>query len=360
MKYPIYIPEITLKEKENVIDCLDTTWISSKGKYIQQFEQKIANYIGVKKAISIHNGTVALHLALLSSGIKKGDEVIVPDFTYIATANAVLYIGAKPVLADVDPKTWNITANNIKSAITKKTKAIITTDIYGLPPEMDDIIKIAKKHNLIVIEDAAESLGAVYKNRMAGSLADIATLSFFGNKTITTGEGGMVLTNNQEIAEKAAKIKNQGISETIIYFHDILGYNYRMTNIQASIGCAQIERISSILARKQNIYYKYKENLEDYVIFQKINKHFKSSHWMVGFLLKDKKQRDGLIKYLADFEIETRPFFYPVHKMPFYKTKNNPISTDLSERGICVPSYPMLNEEDINYITSKIIKYITC
>jgi len=359
MKYPIYIPEITGTEKDYVNDCIDSTWISSRGKYIGQFEKIVADYVGVKHAVSMHNGTVALHVALLAHSIGKGDEVIVPDFTYIATANAVLYAGAIPVLIDVDKYSWNITSEKIERAITSKTKAIIVADIYGLPADMDGINSLAKKYGLLVIEDAAESLGGSYKGRKAGSLADIATLSFFGNKTITTGEGGMVLTNDDSIAALAGKIKNQGNAETKRYFHDILGYNYRMTNIQAAIGLAQMERIDSILKRKQRIYRDYFNRLHQFVEFQKHDDNIISSNWMIGFLLENKAQRDALMKYLERFEIETRPFFYPVHAMPFYPDVDNRVTKQLSDRGISVPSFPMLSEEDVDYICAKIIAYLS-
>ncbi len=359
MKYPVYIPEITEREKQLVSNCMESTWISSKGEYLENFEKIVSEYTGVKHAIAVHNGTVALHVALLAHSIGAGDEVIVPDFTYIATANAVLYTGAIPVLLDVDPHSWNITAEIIEKAITAKTKAIIIVDIYGLPPDIDEINALADKHGLLVIEDAAESIGATYKSRMAGSLADIATLSFFGNKTITTGEGGMILTNEDRVAELAGKIKNQGNSLTERYFHDILGYNYRMTNIQAAIGLAQMERISSIIERKQMINDQYRKQLQNLVRFQRVDTDRTSSNWMLGFLVKNKKQRDGLMNHLSGLEIETRPFFYPVHVMPFYKDINNPVSEDLSERGISIPSYPMLSTEDIDYISSQIINYLT-
>ncbi|MEN8224426.1 MAG: DegT/DnrJ/EryC1/StrS family aminotransferase [Bacteroidota bacterium] len=358
MKYPIYIPEITATEKEYVSDCLESTWISSKGKYISQFEEKVATFSGVKHAIAVHNGTVALHLSLLVNGIGNGDEVIVPDFTYIASANAILYVGAKPILADVDPDTWNITASTIKKLISPKTRAIIVTDVYGLTPDMNEINKLAKENDLIVIEDAAESIGASYKGRRAGSLADISIFSFFGNKTISTGEGGMVLTNNDTIASLLRKLKNQGNSNTIRYYHDVLGYNYRMTNIQAAIGLAQMERINHILERKANINEYYRNHLKSYARFQRVDDGYISSNWMVGFLVEDIKQRDELMASLEADGIETRPFFNPVHTMPFYDEYNNPVSVELSHRGISVPSYPMLNKEDIDYISSRIINFL--
>lgn len=355
MKYPVYIPEITETEKRYVMDCLDSTWISSRGEYIHRFESMISRYTGANHAVALHNGTVALHLALLAYGIGEGDEVIVPDFTYIATANAVRHANATPVLADVDPGTWNVTAGSVEKVLTRKTKAIITTDIYGTPPEMDPILELAARHHLTVIEDAAESLGASCKDRMAGNLGHAATLSFFGNKTITTGEGGMFLTNDPDIAKKAALLKNQGNSETVRYFHDLLGYNYRMTNIQAAIGCAQMERIESILARKRAIQAQYEKLLGDHVVFQHIPPDIRSSYWMVSILVGNRKIRDGLMASLETEGIETRPFFYPVHQMPFYNRANNPVSFDISGRGLCLPSSPLLREEDIQHIASRIL-----
>ena len=356
MKYPVYIPEITEKERKYVNECLDSTWISSKGKFIEKFENLVASFTGVKNAIAVCNGTVAIHVILEAYGIGKGDEVIIPDFTYIATANAVKYTGAKVVFADVDLRSWNITVEKISSCATSNTKAVIVTDIYGTPPEMDEIREYCIENKFILIEDAAESLGGMYKNKMAGNLADAATLSFFGNKTITTGEGGMVLTNQDDIAKKLRKLRNQGNSEQVRYFHDILGYNYRMTNIQAAIGCAQMERIESIINRKKKIYELYKNELDGLVRFQKISEYIKSSYWMVSFTLGDKFLRDKLMNFLLTEGIETRPFFYPVSQMPFYENSINPNSEKLSETGLNVPSYPTLSNEDVKWICSIIRK----
>lgn len=358
MKYPVYIPEITQKEKEYVNECLETTWISSKGAFIEKFEKSVASFVGVDYAIAVCNGTVALHLALEVYNIGPGDEVIIPDFTYIATGNAVKYTGAEVVLADVDLLSWNITVEHLEKCLTSKTKAVIVTDIYGTPPEMDLIQEFCKKNKLILIEDAAESLGASYKTIMAGNLGDIATLSFFGNKTITTGEGGMLLTNNTEIARKLKKLRNQGNSDEIRYYHDILGYNYRMTNIQAAIGFAQMERLKSIIERKRNIYDVYYNQLKDFVQFQKIPEYIKSSYWMVSFTFAENIDKNKIMNKLLKDGIESRPFFLPVHKMPFYNEYINLNTIKLSESGINVPSYPTLSEKDISWICSKIKKYL--
>lgn len=358
MKYPIYIPEITDTEKRLVNDCLDSTWISSKGKYIEIFEETVAKFIGSKYAVAVSNGTVALHLALLAYDIGNGDEVIVPDFTYIATANSVLYVNAKPIFADVDPKTWNISLESIREKITINTKAIIIADIYGTPPEIDEIRKLAKKNNLILIEDAAESLGAIHHDVKAGNLGEIGTLSFFGNKTITTGEGGMIITNNYKKYQLLKKMRNQGNSDNIRYFHDILGYNYRMTNIQAAIGVAQMSRIDNILLRKREIQKWYNEELNGRVTFQKIPPRTESSYWLVSILIETEEIRNGLMCFLEKEGVETRPFFKPISSMPYFQQCDNKIAYNLSKLGLNLPSYPTLNKKDVKYICDIIKKYI--
>ena len=354
MKFPIYIPEITDEEKKMVNDCLDSTWISSRGKYIEMFEDNISKYVGSKYAVAVSNGTVALHLALVSHNIGFGDEVIIPDLTYIATANSVLYVNAKPIFADVDPETWNISPKTIIDKITPNTKAIIVADLYGTPVEINEIKHIAQKNNIVLIEDAAESLGATHHNMKAGNLADIGTLSFFGNKTVTTGEGGMVITNDYEKYKLLKKLRNQGNSDSIRYYHDILGFNYRMTNIQAAIGVAQMSRIDNTLLRKRNIQKWYEEELKSCVTFQKIPDEINSSYWIVSILLETEKIRDDLMIYLEKKGVETRPFFKPMSSMPYFKKCNNRIAYRLSELGLSLPSYPSLKKENIKFICTLI------
>lgn len=358
MKYPIYKPFLKGNEKKYVDDCMNSEWISSQGQYVELFEQAVADYIGVKYGIAVFNGTVALQLALMALGIGDGDEVLVPDFTYIASANAVLHVGAKPVLVDVDSRSWNINFQEIQQNITNRTKAILTADIYGMPADYNSLRKFAKQHGLLIIEDSAESFGANYYKKKAGSLGDIATLSFFGNKTITTGEGGMVLTDNSDYAEIAMTVKNQGNSKSRRYFHDVLGYNFRMTNIQAAIGLAQVEQADRILSRKAKIFSIYRHRLSVYFTFQEQNEYINSSFWMVGFLCENGAESAELEKYLRIKGIDTRPFFIPIHQMPFYQDKNNPVSIDLSQRGLCMPSYPDLTDQDIYYICDEIESFI--
>jgi perosamine synthetase len=355
-KFPVYQPSLKGNEKKYVDDCLDSTWISSKGKYIKLFEDSFSKFTDIKNSVAVSNGTVALHLALLALGIGDEDEVIVPTFTYIASVNAIKYVNAKPVFVDSDPQTWQIDSLKIREKITKKTKAIIAVHIYGHPCDMKQIKKIAEEFKLYIIEDCAEAIGSYYDNKHAGSFSDISTFSFFGNKTITTGEGGMVCTNNKHLEEMVIRLKGQGLATGKEYFHDIVGYNYRMTNICAAIGIAQLERITEILLEKDRIIAEYRQALKNVPvnIHQEVG-NVKHSYWMFTILVASEKEKTELRAYLAENGIETRPAFHPVHTMPMYIDGNTyPVAEDLGKRGINLPSYPDLSNNDIRFITSKI------
>jgi perosamine synthetase len=355
-KFPVYQPSLKGNEKKYVDDCLDSTWISSKGKYIKLFEDSFSKFTDIKNSVAVSNGTVALHLALLALGIGDEDEVIVPTFTYIASVNAIKYVNAKPVFVDSDPQTWQIDPLKIREKITKKTKAIIAVHIYGHPCDMKQIKKIAEEFKLYIIEDCAEAIGSYYDNKHAGSFSDISTFSFFGNKTITTGEGGMVCTNNKHLEEMVIRLKGQGLATGKEYFHDIVGYNYRMTNICAAIGIAQLERITEILLEKDRIIAEYRQALKNVPvnIHQEVG-NVKHSYWMFTILVASEKEKTELRAYLAENGIETRPAFHPVHTMPMYIDRNSyPVAEDLGKRGINLPSYPDLSNNDIRFITSKI------
>jgi perosamine synthetase len=355
---PVSRPALIGKEKEYIMDCLESSWISSNGKYIELFEKGFAEYIGIKHALSCCNGTVALHLALLALGIGLGDEVIVPTLTFVATANAVRYTGGTIVLADSEPDTWNIDSEKIEALITKKTKAIIPVPLYGHPCDMDAIIEIAKKHGLYVVEDAAEALGARYRGRMCGSIADISTYSFYGNKTLTTGEGGMVVTNNDELAANVRLFKGQGMDPKRRYWFPVVGYNYRMTNIEAAIGLAQLENIEKFLAKRRQIAEWYNENLkgirgitlpieQDYAVH---------SYWMYSILVEKDygKSRDDTMAMLAENGVETRPVFYPMHVMPVYKEDSDRLkcAEEIASKGINLPTFYELEEDDVRYIAT--------
>ena len=356
--FPVYKPYLIGNEKKYVMECLDSTWISSKGKFINEFETKFAEYLGVKFAASVSNGTVALHVALLSLGIGNGDEVIVPTFTYIASVNAITYTGALPVFVDSDAKSWQMSLEDTRKKITKKTKAILAVHLYGHPCEIIELKKIADEHNLFLIEDTAEALGSKYNGKNVGTFGDISTFSFFGNKTITTGEGGMVITNNPDYHKKTVNLKGQGLADHREYWHDVIGYNYRMTNICAAIGIAQLENIDEIIKKKREIASWYKLGLKGSPIdlHDEVNSVFFSTYWMVSILTENENKRDKLREHLSLHGIETRPAFNPVHLMPMYANDNQyfPVAEDLGKRGINLPSYPGLNEDDVKYICKTI------
>ncbi|WP_417559353.1 DegT/DnrJ/EryC1/StrS family aminotransferase [Marinomonas sp.] len=357
---PIYQPLLTGNEKKYVNDCLDSNWISSKGKYVQEFERKFAEYNQVKYATTVSNGTVALHLAMVALGIGLDDEVIVPTLTYIASVNTIAYTGASPVFVDSDKDTWQINPEDVKRKITPKTKAIMVVHLYGHPCDMDAIMAIANEHNLFVIEDCAEAFGSKYKDQYVGTFGHISTFSFFGNKTITTGEGGMVVTNDQTLYQRCVHFKGQGLAEHRQYWHDVIGFNYRMTNICAAIGLAQLEQADDFIAKKRQIAEWYKDGLKDLpLVVHQESAGCLHTYWMVNIVLEDDRQRDPLREHLADAGIETRPMFYPVHTMPMYSQKfqRHPVAEDLGWRGINIPSWPGLSENDVKLVCKQIKDY---
>lgn len=354
---PVYQPSLTGNEKKYVNDCLDSTWISSKGKYIQEFEKAFSEKLNVNYSTTVSNGTVAIHLALIALGISEGDEVIVPTLTYIASVNAISYTGATPVFVDSEYATWQMSAADIREKITDKTKAIMAVHLYGQACEMDEIMNIAREYGLFVIEDCAEAFGSKYKDKYVGTFGDVSTFSFFGNKTITTGEGGMVVTNDRTLYERCIHFKGQGLAAHRQYWHDVIGYNYRMTNICAAIGLAQLEQSDSFIARKKEIAQIYKKNLEGVpVVFHEESPNSVHTYWMVSILAKDANERESLREFLASRDIETRPLFYPVHTMPMYSQKfqKHQVAEELGWRGINIPSFPSLTDEEIVYITNAI------
>lgn len=360
---PVAEPDLNGNELAYVKDCVKSGWISSAGGYIKKFEDKFAEYCQVKYATSTSNGTTALHLALSALGIKEGDEVIMPNLTFIATANTVRYCGATPVFIDIDEKTWNIDPSKIEEKITDKTKAIIPVHLYGNPCDMDAIIRIAKKHNLLIIEDCAEATGAEYKDKKVGSFGDIACFSFYGNKIITTGEGGMCVTNSKELIDKMNLFKNHGMNPKKRYWHDVIGFNYRMTNIQAAIGLAQLERIEEFIKiRRQNasFYNSLLRNIKGIQI--PIEKEgTKNVYWMYCIVLEENanfSNRDELMNELEKQGIDSRPFFYTMSKMPPYMSNETiPVSEKVSSKGINLPSSTRLTQEEIAKI-AKAIKII--
>ncbi|MFT7612549.1 MAG: perosamine synthetase [Parvicellaceae bacterium] len=348
MKYtPIAEPALSSKELEYLTDAFLSTWISSSGKYINKFEADFSSYSECEFGVATSNGTVAIHLALEALGIGEGDEVIVPDLTFAATINAVLHANATPVVVDVDPIRWTIDPAEIEKAITSKTKGIIPVHIYGQPCEMDKIMQIAKTHNLSVIEDCAEAHGATFKGRKIGSFGDVATFSFFGNKIITTGEGGMCTTNSEELNKKMRVLRDHGMDPNRRYWHDVVGYNYRMTNLQAAIGCAQLERIDEIISNRYTIESKYKEALKgiEWVQWQTNFNDSEKVVWLVSAVL-DGKNREDVFEALSNERIDVRPFFYPLSDMDIYKSYvfSCKVSKALSVVGFNLPTV-----EDVDF-----------
>jgi perosamine synthetase len=362
IKYPVYQPVLSGNEKKYVNECLDSTWISSKGKFVNAFEEKFADYLGVGHATGVCNGTVALHLALVALGIGKGDEVIVPTLTYVASVNAISYTGAKPVFVDSLQDTWQMDPEDVQQKITSNTEAIMCVHLYGHACEMDTLKKIADEHDLFLIEDCAEAIGSKYKNQHVGTFGDIATYSFYGNKTITTGEGGMVVTNDETLHDRAVHLKGQGLAKYRQYWHDVIGYNYRMTNICGAIGLAQLEYINDILTKKRQIADWYNEAFKDTsVTFHQEANDVYHSYWMCSVLVEQSEQRDALRDHIKQKGIETRPLFYPVHTMPIYdeKYERHKVAENLGWRGMNLPSYPGLSQKDVSYIVEAILNYFS-
>lgn len=355
-------PALNGNELAYVTDCIRTNWISSQGAYVRRFEQMFSKYCDVPYALAVSNGTVALHLALDALGIGKGDEVIVPDFTFAASINAIIYTGATPVLVDVCPDNWTICSSAIERALTSRTKAIMPVHLYGYPCDMAAITAIARQNKLLVVEDCAESLGSEYKGLRTGSFGDAATFSFFGNKTITTGEGGMILFRDKEVAGRAAMLRDHGMNRERRYWHEVVGYNYRLTNIQAAIGVAQMERIDAFVSTKRRLGARYTKAFSAIkgVVLPPARDDIVNSYWLYTIMLnKDSEvQRDELIEKLLFNGIETRPVFAPLHQMPPYRkyasTEGYPVTDDISKRGISLPSAVTLSEGEIANVCSSV------
>jgi len=360
MQIPVYQPYFHGNEKRYVNECLDSSWISSKGKFISEFEEKFASYTGAAHATSVCNGTVALHLALLALDIQPGDEIIVPTLTYIASVNTIIQTGAKPIFVDSLAETWQIDPADVRRKITPKTRAVMAVHLYGHPCDMQPLMAICNAHNLLLIEDCAEAFGTYYRGQHVGTFGDIATFSFYGNKTLTTGEGGMVTMKDKMIYARAAHLKNQGVSHGVQYWHDIVGYNYRMTNICAAIGLAQLEKVDEILSKKRDLAERYKQGLKNLpLITHEETGDVTHSFWMCSILLNEAKDRDPLREHLTAAHIETRPLFYPVHLMSMYGKQNekHPIAESLGSRGINLPSWPGMAHEQADKVIKTIEEY---
>lgn len=356
---PVYEPTLGREELENVVEAVKSSWISSKGKFIPEFEDAFAEYCGVKYGVTCSNGTAALHLALAALGIRKGDEVLVPTLTFVATANVVVYTGAKPVFVDSDHEYWCIDPERIREAVNKRVKAMIPVHLYGHPCDMGAVMKVAEDNGLFVVEDAAEAHGGEYKGWKVGGIGDVGCFSFYGNKILTTGEGGMCVTDNEELADKMRILRDHGMNPHKKYWHDIIGFNYRMTNIHAAIGVAQLKKIDTIIEKKRRIAEWYRKELRE---MEGLTQHpempwAKNVYWMYSILVeKDFSMgRDELIRKLRERGVDTRPFFHPIHELPMYRTGDRfPISEELASKGVNLPSSANLSQEDVSNIAEKL------
>ncbi len=362
-RIPVMEPSLGGNELKYISDCITSNWISSRGEYVTRFEQQFAEYIGVKYALSASSGTTALHLALLGLDIGPGDEVIVPDLTFGASANVVYHCGATPVFVDVDRETWTIDVADVAANITPRTKAIMPVHIYGHPADMQPVLDVANRHGLYVVEDCAEAMGAEYRGQRVGGIGDVGMFSFFANKIITTGEGGMVTTNNPDIYEKMSVLRSHGMQDGKRYWHLYPGYNYRMTNLQAAIGLAQLERVDDFLSYRKKVVARYNEQLDGLPGITRPPEAAwaKSVYWLYSILVDEDAagiSRDELIDRLAERNIETRQFFYPLHVQPAYREQAGggdfPTSTLLAERGMNLPTANNIKLEDVDRVCASI------
>lgn len=364
---PVALPSIGERELRYVTDAVLSGWVSSRGKYLVMFEEQFASFCGTAHAVSVSNGTVALHLALAALDIGPGDEVIVPALTFIATANAVTYCGAHPVFVDIEPTSWNLDPDLVEAAITPRTRAIMPVHLYGQPCRIDRVLEIAERHGLAVIEDAAEALGAEFNGRRVGSFGHMGCFSFYGNKNITTGEGGSVVTNDERLNEKLRILRDHGMSQTRKYWHDVVGFNYRMTNIQAALGVAQLERWDQISAAKIRISERYGEcTRNEHLMTPPGWPESSSVCWIFTMMLNEstaRVSRDELLAQLLAQGVDGRPAFYPIPAMPPYFEADwatrYPVTTKVSAQGFSLPTYVDLSEQDLDRVVAATLASVT-
>ena len=355
-------PSLKGNEKKYVDECLNGNWISSAGRFVRAFEDAFANACQTKYGIACTSGTSALHLALATMDLGPGDEVIIPTFTMIATVNAVAYMGATPVLADSEPATWNVDLNQVEDLITTKTRVVIPVHTYGHPVDMNPLMALADKHGFSVLEDAAEAHGATYEGRKIGSLGHAAAFSFYANKIVSTGEGGMITTNNEDFAKMGRTLRDHAFCPERHFWHKVRGFNYRMTNLQAAIGLAQVEQLDGLVVQRRRNAALYNELLMKVpgIVLPPEASNVESAFWMYSILVGDEfgMTRDELRWFLADKGIETRTFFIPIHFQPIYyatyKGQRYPVAEDLCRRGLYLPSSSSMSKEEIRYVTEAV------
>lgn len=361
---PVAAPDLGEIEERYAVDAIRSTWISSSGHYVNRFEADFAQLCAAKSAISVVNGTAALHLAVEATGLQPGDEVIVPSLTYIATANAVRYSQGVPVFVDVDPETWCLDPALIEAAISSRTRGIIAVDLYGHPADMDRIREVARRHGLWLVEDAAEAHFATYKGRVTGSLADMTVFSFFGNKIVTCGEGGAITTDNAEFESRIRLLKNQGMDPKRRYFFGVVGYNYRLTNVACALLCAQLERREWLINRRRELYRRYRGRLAGVpgVGLQPQAPWAEVTPWLFCVTIDAERfgrTRDEVMAVLHQNRIETRPFFLPVHQLPPYAPDHRrgplPVTDKLAASGLNLPTFSGMTDAQVDRVCSSLI-----
>lgn len=362
-KLPLVEPSLGGNELKYVSECIKTNWISSQGSFVTRFEEEFARYHGVEEAITVSNGTTALHLALVAMGIGPGDEVIVPNLTFGASANAVIHAGAAPVFADVREDDWTLDTSDVAKRISVRTKAIMPVHLYGVPADMTGIMELAEKHDLMVLEDCAESLGARFEGRLTGTFGKASAFSFFANKTITTGEGGMILTDDQELAERMRLFRDHGMRRERRYWHEEAGFNYRITNMQSAVGCAQMERLDDFLAHRKRLGGAYQEGLGriEGIRLQEFGENRTSSFWLYSVRLEDGcgYTRDELMQELLKEGIESRPVFYPLNQQPAYASYVGgecPVSDRIAAAGVSLPTSNHMEVEEAERVCRAVKK----
>lgn len=361
---PVSQPFLDDRDRSNLLKAFDSGWISSHGSFLEEAEELMASVTGSRHALLVSNGTVALHLALETLGIGPGDEVIVPSFTYIASVNAIRYVGATPVFCDVDSKRWCASSEEISRHITPKTRAVLVVHLYGQAAEMGSIVELCKTHNLWLVEDVAEAIFGEYRDRPLGSFGDISTFSFFGNKVVTCGEGGAIVTNSQNLVDRARLLRGQGMDPTRRYFFPVVGHNFRLSNLLAGILLSQLEKREEILSMRLSVVARYEASLRgvDGLEFQPRFTDTKWSPWFFSVLVGDSTTREALASFLSGMGIETRPFFIPVHTMPPYEGLTDgslPVTEELSGRGLNLPTFPSLSNEQVDFICSGVREFFS-
>jgi len=356
-RIPVGAPSIGEEEIANVMEAMRSGWISSLGAFIGEFERAFAAFCGARHGVAVSNGTVSLHLALVAAGVGPGDEVIIPSLTFVATANVVRYCGATPVFVDSERETWQLDPTALEARITPRTRAIIPVHLYGHPCDMDPIIEIATRHGLIVLEDAAEAHGAEYRGRRVGTLGAIGCFSFYGNKIITTGEGGMCVTNDGTLADRLRLLRDHGMDPKRSYWHEIIGFNYRMTNLQAAVGVAQAKKLPGFIEKKRQIAQWYAAQLAPLAEAGRLSLHPEASwarnvYWMYSVILSDAcPSLDVLRTRLNDRGVDSRPFFHPIHTLPPYANGQSlPVAEHLASRGLNLPSGTGLSKAEVERV----------